>query len=134
MDPLSLRAPFRGTIPAQAAYLEVEAIMFCTKCGVNIQDRDRFCAQCGTPTGRGVQQAPETVYNRLSRPRDNRKIAGVCAGVARYAGVDVTLIRILAVVLAIWPVGVGVIGYLVCWAVMPNDPYLLPAPANPTPA
>lgn len=77
-----------------------------------------------------MQQAPGTVYNRLSRPRDNRKIAGVCAGIARYFGVDVTLVRILTVVLAIWPIGVGLIFYIVCWIVMPNDPLMLPAPAE----
>ena len=104
--------------------------MFCTKCGIKLEERDRFCSQCGTVTGQGTQQAPGTVYNRLSRPREDRKIAGVCAGMARYFGVDVTLIRILTVALAIWPVGVGVIFYIVCWVVMPNDPYLLPAPAN----
>ena len=104
--------------------------MFCTKCGIQLEDRDRFCSQCGTATGQGTQQAPGTVYNRLSRPREDRKVAGVCAGMARYFGVDVTLIRILAIALAVWPVGVGVIIYIVCWAVMPNDPYLLPAPAN----
>jgi phage shock protein PspC (stress-responsive transcriptional regulator) len=68
------------------------------------------------------------VYNRLSRPRNNRKVAGVCAGVARYLGVDVTLIRIVWFVLALWPVGLGVLLYLVCWIVMPNDPLMLPAP------
>jgi phage shock protein C len=104
--------------------------MFCTKCGIQLEERDRFCSQCGTATGQGMQQAPGTVYNRLSRPREDRKIAGVCAGMARYFGVDVTLIRILAVALAVWPVGVGIIIYIVCWVVMPNDPYLLPAPAN----
>jgi phage shock protein PspC (stress-responsive transcriptional regulator) len=69
------------------------------------------------------------VYNRLSRPRDDRKIAGVCAGIARYLGVDAVIVRILMVVLAIWPPGVGVILYIVCWMVMPNDPLMLPEPA-----
>jgi phage shock protein C len=103
--------------------------MYCTKCGTETGERARFCSQCGTATGRGVQQDPGTVYNRLSRPRDERKIAGVCAGVARYVGVDVTLVRILTLVVAIWPIGLGVMLYLVCWIVMPNDPLLLPAPA-----
>lgn len=104
--------------------------MYCTKCGTETDERARFCSQCGTATGRGVQQDPSTVYSRLSRPRDDRKIAGVCAGVARYVGVDVTLVRILTLVLGIWPVGLGVILYIVCWIVMPNDPLLLPAPVS----
>jgi phage shock protein C len=105
--------------------------MFCTACGEQLEERARFCMQCGAATGRGTQQAPGTVYNRLSRPRDDRKLAGVCAGLARYFGVDVTLLRILAIALAIWPVGVGVIVYIICWIVMPNDPLLLPAPVRP---
>lgn len=105
--------------------------MFCTKCGIQLEERDRFCSECGTETGRGTQQAPGTVYNRLSRPRDDRKVAGVCSGIARYFGVDPTLIRVLTVALAIWPLGVGLVAYVVCWIVMPNDPLLLPAPVNP---
>jgi phage shock protein C len=104
--------------------------MYCTKCGQEMGDLARFCAQCGTATGRGVQQPACNVYNRLSRPRDDRKIAGVCAGLARYLGVDAVLVRILMVVLAIWPPGVGVILYIVCWMVMPNDPLMLPEPAQ----
>lgn len=109
--------------------------MFCTKCGVEMEERARFCAQCGTATGRGIQQLPANTYNRMSRPRDDRKIAGVCSGLARYLGIDVSLARILFVVLAIWPVGLGFIFYIVCWIVMPNDPLMLQAPAAPmTPA
>jgi phage shock protein C len=105
--------------------------MFCTKCGAETGDRARFCAQCGTATGRGGLQEPSTTYNRLSRPRYDRKVAGVCSGLARYLGIDVTLARILTVVLAIWPVGLGVILYIVCWIVMPNDPWQIPAPQVP---
>ena len=100
--------------------------MFCTACGVQLDDRARFCSQCGTATGKGTQQAPETVYSRLSRPREDRKIAGVCAGFARYLGVDVTLVRLIAVILIFCPIGVGPIAYLIAWIVMPNDPLRLP--------
>ena len=107
--------------------------MFCTKCGVELKETDRFCSQCGDTTGRGVRPAVAgNPHNRLTRPRDDRKAAGVCSGIARYMGVDVTLIRVLMVVLAIWPPGVAVIVYVVCWAVMPNDPLLLPAAAQTT--
>jgi phage shock protein C len=103
--------------------------MFCTKCGVEQKESDRFCPQCGTPTGRGIRPPiVGNVYNRLTRPRDDRKLAGVCSGIARYMGVDVTLVRVLAVILAIWPPAMGLLVYLVCWIIMPNDPLLLPAP------
>ena len=58
----------------------------------------------------------------LVRSRDNRIIAGVCAGVANYLGMDVNLVRVLAVVLAIVTGGIGgVLVYLVAWAVIPEE-------------
>jgi phage shock protein C len=57
-----------------------------------------------------------------------KKIAGVCAGIARYFEIDVTLVRIIMVCLAFWPPSVGLILYIVCWIVMPRDPLLLPPP------
>ena len=50
------------------------------------------------------------------------KIAGVCAGFARYAGLDVTLVRVLWVVLTLCPPCPGLIAYVVAWIVMPKDP------------
>jgi phage shock protein C len=95
--------------------------MFCTKCGIEQRDQDKFCCECGASTGRGV---PPPIYRteRLSRSRDG-KIAGVCAGFARHFGLDVTLVRILWLVLSVWPVPVfGVVAYIVAWIVMPKDP------------
>jgi phage shock protein C len=69
----------------------------------------------------------------LRRPRLDRKIAGVCAGLASYMDVDVTLIRIIFLVLLFWPPGVGLILYVVCWIVMPQEPLLLPPAAQHSP-
>lgn len=111
--------------------------MFCTRCGVGLEDGTKFCSQCGA----GTAQAPSAGFppprtERLSRPADNQKIAGVCAGFARYFGVDVTLVRILWIVLVIWPIPlIGVIGYIVAWIVMPVSyppPAAQPAPYNTT--
>ncbi len=58
----------------------------------------------------------------LVRSRDNRIVAGVCAGVAGYLTMDVNLVRVLAAVLAIITGGIGgVLIYLVAWAVIPED-------------
>ena len=58
---------------------------------------------------------------RLVRPRSNRMIAGVCAGVANYFNTDPTVIRIVFLLLLI-PGGVpGPLVYLVLWAVMPDE-------------
>jgi phage shock protein C len=51
------------------------------------------------------------------------KIAGVCAGFARYFALDVTLVRVLWVVLTVFPMPFfGLISYFVAWIVMPKDP------------
>jgi phage shock protein PspC (stress-responsive transcriptional regulator) len=63
------------------------------------------------PTGAGSA--------RLVREPDERKIAGVCAGVADHLGVDVSVVRLVAVALAIFT-PVGLIAYLVAWAVVPE--------------
>jgi phage shock protein C len=58
---------------------------------------------------------------QLRRSTDDRMLAGVCAGIARYAGVDPTLVRIAAVVGLV--LGFGTIGlvYLLLWAIVPED-------------
>jgi phage shock protein C len=66
---------------------------------------------------------------RLVRPRQNRKVAGVCAGFAEYFDLDVTLIRIVWV-LCVVCAGVGALAYVVCWIVIPEEPLMLPAPAQ----
>jgi phage shock protein C len=54
------------------------------------------------------------------------KIAGVCAGFARYLGMDVTLVRVLWVVLTLCPLpSFGLVAYMVAWIVMPKDPVAL---------
>ena len=56
----------------------------------------------------------------LARCRDGRVVAGVCAGVARWIGVDPIVVRLAACILALAN-GVGVVLYLVAWAVLPED-------------
>ncbi len=107
--------------------------MYCRSCGIDIPDASRFCQQCGTTTARDTFASSTGKPARfLSRPRDEKKIAGVCAGIARYLGIDVTLVRIVLLVLAFWPPAVGLIIYVVCWIVMPQDPLLLAPPKQTT--
>ncbi len=54
----------------------------------------------------------------------NKKICGVCAGIADYFNIDPTLVRLLAVILAMFSVGIGILAYFVC-AIAIDDP-----PAN----
>ena len=56
----------------------------------------------------------------LYRRRDGRLVAGVCAGVAAYFGIDVTLVRLgFAIFTIFW--GLGALLYLVAWAVIPEE-------------
>ena len=59
----------------------------------------------------------------------NRILGGVCAGLATYFGVDVLLVRIVFVILAVAPPGVGIIVYLVLWFLM-EPPQGAPASAT----
>ncbi|MBD5784898.1 PspC domain-containing protein [Cellulosimicrobium terreum] len=56
----------------------------------------------------------------LSRPRQGRMIAGVCAGIARRFGWDPTVVRVVAVASLLLP-GPQVLAYLALWLLMPDD-------------
>lgn len=88
--------------------------MFCSACGKELGDNARFCSVCGRSTGLPPRE------KRLVRVMSQKKIAGVCAGFARYFDLDVTLIRI-AWLLVVLGAGVGVLAYLIAWIVMPRD-------------
>lgn len=55
------------------------------------------------------------------RSVDDRWIAGVCGGIAARTGLDVTLVRVLAVLLAVFGHLVGLIAYLAAWALVPEE-------------
>jgi phage shock protein C len=56
---------------------------------------------------------------RLYRSKKNRKIAGVCGGIAEYLDVDPTLIRLIWVLgTLLW--GAGIIAYLIAWIIIPE--------------
>jgi phage shock protein C len=57
----------------------------------------------------------------LVRKVDNRIVAGVCAGVADYLDVDVNLVRLVVGLITLITVGLGVLGYLVAWAIIPEE-------------
>jgi phage shock protein C len=57
---------------------------------------------------------------QLVRRRDDRMIAGVCSGVAAYLGVDVTVVRLLAVLGAVFSGGTILIAYVAAWLLMPE--------------
>ena len=57
----------------------------------------------------------------LVRPRGDRLIAGVCSGLARRFGWNVTAVRLIALLSIVLP-GSQLIIYAICWLVIPNEP------------
>ena len=97
--------------------------MYCTHCAKEFVEADRYCSACGAAR----EIVRPSFGNRrddipLSRPREGKKIAGVCAGVARYFDIDVTLVRIVWIVVTVVPPVPGLIAYIACWIAMPKDP------------
>ena len=63
-----------------------------------------------------------TEPKKLYRSITDRKIAGVCAGIAEYFGIDPTVIRIIAVLLLL-PGGLpGLVPYILLWVIIPEKP------------
>ena len=58
---------------------------------------------------------------KLYRTRNDKKICGVCGGIAEYFNIDPTLIRIGWTLLAICA-GSGVLAYILCAIIMPEKP------------
>jgi phage shock protein C len=74
-----------------------------------------------TPVARPEEQ-PAIMGKRLARSETDKQIAGVCGGLAEFFGVDSTMVRLAAVVIAIYPGAVigGVVAYLIAWFIMPR--------------
>ncbi|WP_323055185.1 PspC domain-containing protein [Saccharopolyspora sp. NFXS83] len=71
-------------------------------------------------TGPTTGAAAEPAYRRFRRRRDGL-IAGVCGGVGDLLGVDATLVRVGLVAATILGFGSGILLYLACWVLVPQD-------------
>ena len=113
--------------------------MYCCNCGKQMDDAAKFCSACGAATPAAQPPAGESRQPRpLTRIREGKKIAGVCGGIARHLELDPTLVRILWIILTIFPPLLhGIIAYIICWIVIPQDPPALTASthaaASPSP-
>jgi phage shock protein C len=100
--------------------------MFCNKCGKQVEPGSRFCPSCGNSLSSSpwtADASPRTP--RLTRSRDNRMIAGICAGFAQHYGWDLNLVRIVTVLIVLMT-GVGALAYLAAWVIIPEEPYAMP--------
>ena len=61
------------------------------------------------------------MQKKLYRSVRDRKIAGVCAGVAEYLNIDPTTVRVIWAVVSLFAF-VGVAAYLVCALIIPEEP------------
>jgi phage shock protein C len=97
--------------------------MICTNCQRDIPDYSNFCYFCGARQT-ASPGAPPPMNKRLMRSATDRKIAGVCGGIAEYLEVDSTLIRLIWVLAIILPIPLvpAFLGYFVAWLIMPQAP------------
>jgi len=102
--------------------------MYCNACGKAIAEDEHFCSHCGNVVG--IPSTPK----KLMRPRAEKKIAGVCAGLAQQFDLDVSLVRILYFFIT-FATGVcpGVVTYLLAWIIVPEEPELKPVVAAQQP-
>jgi phage shock protein PspC (stress-responsive transcriptional regulator) len=70
--------------------------------------------------------------HRLFRHSSSGRIAGVCAGIADYLNVDVTLVRLAWILLSIVPGAIigGVLAYIAAWLIMADAPAPAEVPAG----
>ena len=98
--------------------------MTCSNCQKEIMAGSRFCYNCGAK--QVESNAPGTAQDpvgrrKLMRSSTDKKIGGVCAGVADYFDLDPTIVRVVWLLLVLCG-GTGLIVYLVLWIILPLAP------------
>ena len=58
---------------------------------------------------------------KLYKSETDKKLCGVCGGIAAYCGIDSTIVRLAAVAIALFGVGTGLIAYIIAAIVMPSE-------------
>ena len=94
--------------------------MVCVQCQKSIADGSNFCYICGArqPLASNVPSPPK---KKLMRSSTDKKIAGVCGGLADYFDIDPTWVRLLFLGLLLLG-GAALLVYLVMWIVVPLEP------------
>src|SRR6266702_1342347 len=98
--------------------------MTCPNCHKEIAVGSKFCYNCGAkqPETPAPGLSPATGgKKKLMRSSTDKKIAGVCAGLADYFDMDPTVIRVLWLV-AVLCAGTGILAYIILLFVLPLPP------------
>jgi len=96
--------------------------MVCPKCAKEVVEGSKFCYSCGAPlAGQSPAPAAAPHVKRLMRSSADKKIGGVCAGLADYFDLDPTVVRIVWL-LAILFAGTGFLLYVILWIALPLAP------------
>ncbi len=99
--------------------------MICVNCQRHIADGSNFCYNCGAKQPVAAAATTNAAQyggkKRLVRSSTDKKIGGVCGGLADYFDLDPTIIRIVWL-LAILFAGTGLIAYAVLWIALPLGP------------
>ena len=61
------------------------------------------------------------MQKKLYRSATDKKLAGVCGGVAKYLNIDPTVIRVLWAIMSLFAF-IGVVAYIVCAFIIPEEP------------
>jgi phage shock protein PspC (stress-responsive transcriptional regulator) len=109
--------------------------MLCPKCQKDVAEGSKFCYNCGAQlTGQAAPPAAgyAAPAKRLMRSTRDKKIGGVCAGLAEYFDLDPTLVRIVWL-LAVFCAGTGLLLYIILWIALPLAPAapVLAVPGSP---
>jgi phage shock protein C len=110
--------------------------MNCVSCHKEIAEYSNFCYYCGVRQNTNdTPSAAPRPQKRLTRSSTDCKLGGVCGGIAEYLDVDSTIVRLVWVLLIIFPFPLvpAVLGYFIAWLVIPQTPPPIPveAPAQP---
>ena len=58
---------------------------------------------------------------KLYRSRMDKKLVGVCGGVAKYFNIDPTMVRVAWAIVSVFA-GAGILAYIVCALIIPEEP------------
>ena len=61
------------------------------------------------------------MQKKLYRSKIDKKLCGVCAGIAEYLNLDPTVVRLIWVLLVLCA-GCGLLAYLICALIIPEKP------------